>query len=900
MFELMAVLVVLLVLLGSVCGIAALIQLSGLRQQLAVLAVQLQRQQPAASDNKLTQSSIPSNNPGAGPAAKPVSHVALADITSFELHAPVTINLSDIASGDEAPKTANRSVKPPAKPDQPATPHWLSWLERQLIDRGMVWLGGVALAFGGIFLVRHSLDAGWFSPVLRIISGLAMGLLLLAASEWLHRKRLFSQALDNYIPAALASAGFITLYAALLMAYQFYQLLPAAITFGLLAVVALSASWFSLRQGPILAVIGILGAYAVPLLVNSGSTNILALLLYIGVVTGSSVLVEQQVRRAWLWYLPMIGHCFWLLVAIGSTTTSQLWLVWLALLLSLALLVWLPRIGWRGQRLQLATVPIANWWPPLREHGLGLVLLLLSLFCLWQFNNLTSYLAVIILIVLLYLMAATDGRSELWLWLAGAVALCWVALNPISAEPLQWLSGTVLQIQVLLALMGMPLLVRFRLASRLHWSAALAVLPVLLLGLSYNLADDTIQRQLQPGWMTYAAILVMVQALLARALSKTASLPVVAFIHSAGANFALTFCFTLYLQAAALTVAIAGQLVLATILSFKARLPLPGWLVKALLAVVLLRLTLAPLTGSYEGIMMLGLHWSLVVYPLTLGCLLAGWWLWRGSALQAALEGACLHLLAVFITVQTQYWLNAGVLNFNQLTFTTMVVHSFNWLLLAVVYQWRSYRADSLQRLYRLAAGLLIVLAGLLQLQLNTNMNPFVSQQPLGSWPLFNLMLLLWGLPALLCLLIARQGINQKHPNIYHPAGYYLAAGFALLYVIGSVRHFWQGQSINLSLVTSNAEHYSYSLVFLIVAVLTVVIAELKQWPTLRKAGFALLLAVVCKVFIFDLNELSGLLRAVSFIGLGLSLVLLSALFQRLQRNQLSTGEPGTDPELIQ
>ncbi|KKO47252.1 hypothetical protein WG68_00975 [Arsukibacterium ikkense] len=891
MFELMAVLAVLLVLVGSVCGIVAMVQLSGVRQQLAMLAMQLQ---PTADNNASAQVTKAAVTSDTEPAIKPVMKAASADTITAEIITPLSVNLRATTTIDMTLAPASRSVQQAGSQAELQAPaNWLGWLERQLIDRGMVWLGGLALAFGGIFLVRHSLDAGWFSPTLRIVSGVAMGLLLVAGSEWLHRKRLFSQALDNYIPAALASAGFITLYAALLMAYQFYQLLPAGLTFALLALVALSASWFSLRQGSILAVIGIVGAYAVPLLVNTGSNNLLALLLYVGVITSSSVLVEQRVRRPWLWYLPMAAHCLWLLAALGSAAPGQVWLLWLALLLSMVLLVWLPRIGWRGQRLRLASVPLAHWWPPLREHGLGAVLLLLSVCCLWQFNNPISYIALVALITLLYLMALSDGRSELWLWAGGGLALCWAALNPIQPpsllEPLlDWFSGSLLQTQLLLLLLCAPLLVRVWLANRLQWSAVLAVLPVLLLGLSYHLASAAVQQQLQPAWMLFAALLVMLQALLAHRTSLAA----LAFIHSAGANFALTFCFALYLQAAALTVAIAVQLVLMSLLSFKARLPLPAWLVKGLLALILLRLTLAPLTGSYEGITMLGLHWSLVVYPLTLGCLLTGWWLWRGSALQAVLEGACLHLLAVFISVQTQYWLNAQVLDFNQLNFTTMVVHSFNWLLLALVYQWRSYQAGALQRLYRLAAGVLLVLAGLLQLQLNTSLNPFFSDQALGRWPLLNLLLFLWGLPALLCYLLARLGAKQQVVNRYQPGGYYLAAGLALLFLIGSVRHFWQGPGINLALASSNAEHYSYSLVFLVLAVLVVVLAELRRLAKLRKAGFALLFAVVLKVFIFDLNELSGLLRAASFIGLGLSLVLLSALFQRLQHQQPAVTAP--------
>ena len=34
-----------------------------------------------------------------------------------------------------------------------------------------VWVGGIALAFGGFFLVRYSIEQGYFGPGMRIFLG---------------------------------------------------------------------------------------------------------------------------------------------------------------------------------------------------------------------------------------------------------------------------------------------------------------------------------------------------------------------------------------------------------------------------------------------------------------------------------------------------------------------------------------------------------------------------------------------------------------------------------------------------------------------------------------------------------------------------------------------------------
>lgn len=173
----LAFLLVLLVAAGAVCGITALLQLHKVKAELAALKRQLN--QTAPIQRPVTMASLPQLEPTPPPAL----------LTAAETPAAIAVHV----------------------PTQ--STDWLSsvsgWIEQQLIKRGMVWLGALALALGGVFLVKHSLDSGWLSPVLRVSCGLIFGLLLLLGSEWLHQ-RSRGHALTNYAPAALSSGGFIS------------------------------------------------------------------------------------------------------------------------------------------------------------------------------------------------------------------------------------------------------------------------------------------------------------------------------------------------------------------------------------------------------------------------------------------------------------------------------------------------------------------------------------------------------------------------------------------------------------------------------------------------------------------------------------------------------------------
>ena len=83
---------------------------------------------------------------------------------------------------------ASSSGSVPNFPQASASPaaHTINFEER-FGTRWVVWIGGVALALGGVFLVRYSIQQGLIGPGVRILLGSLLALALIFAGEWQRR-----------------------------------------------------------------------------------------------------------------------------------------------------------------------------------------------------------------------------------------------------------------------------------------------------------------------------------------------------------------------------------------------------------------------------------------------------------------------------------------------------------------------------------------------------------------------------------------------------------------------------------------------------------------------------------------------------------------------------------------
>lgn len=146
------VLLVLAVLATPIVAVAALMSANGLRREVRELASRvhlLERdRQPARAPDAIARAAIQSPASIQPPPAEPVPPPASPP--------PVT--------STSVPSSA-------APPEVPLTPPAIGFEER-FGTRWVVWVGGVALALGGIFLVRYTIEQGLIGPGVRIFLAL--------------------------------------------------------------------------------------------------------------------------------------------------------------------------------------------------------------------------------------------------------------------------------------------------------------------------------------------------------------------------------------------------------------------------------------------------------------------------------------------------------------------------------------------------------------------------------------------------------------------------------------------------------------------------------------------------------------------------------------------------------
>jgi uncharacterized membrane protein len=160
------------------------------------------------------------------------------------------------------PRPAPAPASPPREPG-PSVSDWLA-------ENGLAWIGGGALALGGLLLVAYAAQRGFFTPALRIGAATALGLAALAAGEAL-RRGVWAKTGPNLLVASLTTAaGAATLYAAIWAADLLYHFIPAGEAGALLATVSLGLLALALLHGEALGLLAIVAAYVVPVISGDG------------------------------------------------------------------------------------------------------------------------------------------------------------------------------------------------------------------------------------------------------------------------------------------------------------------------------------------------------------------------------------------------------------------------------------------------------------------------------------------------------------------------------------------------------------------------------------------------------------------------------------------------------
>jgi uncharacterized membrane protein len=158
-------------------------------------------------------------------------------------------------------------------------------------------------------------------------------------------------------------------------------------------------------------------------------------------------------------------------------------------------------------------------------------------------------------------------------------------------------------------------------------------------------------------------------------------------------------------------------------------------------------------------------------------------------------------------------------------------------------------------------------------------LNPLWSHQYVGDLPVINALILPFGI-TIAWLLTANQQLRMFNKDKFIKANSIFCLILLFTLVTLNVRQFYQGGYLDGHLA-SNAEIYTYSIIWLLMGIGLLLAGTLRHDKMLRIASLVIMILTVGKVFLYDASALTGFYRVFSFLLLGMILISLSWFYTR-------------------
>lgn len=862
-------------------------QLRELDRRVEELARRLARAPPAA--------------PAAETLAPPITAPQEPPLLAIDESPALLVPDSGVPETPEEPAAAAPPPPPPASEPAPrsppaAPPFVHESFEQRFGTRWVVWIGGVALALGGIFLVNYAVEQGYFGPGLRILLASILAVLLIAAGEWARRTERVSSLVgiaSAHVPSVLTAAGTIVAFATAYAAFALYGFIGPAAAFVLLGAIGIVTLAAALLHGPALAALGLVGAQATPLLVTTPTPNYWALYIYLAVVTAAAFALARARLWRWLAITTIAAGALWVLPGIDDVGTLAPHAFHVAAGLALVAVfivagLWLGPTGMPGRVDRVSSGGLAAYLAAAallvvasrHQDGAMLVFTLLTAATVaiaWRAEAAAA--AVPIAAVLAALVMAH------WVLAAKQVFLTAPPTGGFEASPadVQWHLAYGFVFAAVFGLTGFLTQGRSAGASvPIRWATASVIAPLAILAaLYYRVAGFERSIPFAALALLLAALFAVATEALARRELRPGNAAAQA-IFATGAVAALALALTLALEKGWLTVALAFVVAGIAWISLPRPLPMLRWLAAAMVVIVLLRLAWDPrIVGDQVGTTPI-FNWLLYGYG---GPALAFWiggtlMRRRGDDIPVRIVDAGAVLFTVLLAaVEIRHYAHNGDLYASGRNLAEAALQVCAGLIITIALEAVRERTQSVVH----DVGALIVgglTLAVIVLDLLLDQNPVFARGPLDiGGRFFNLILLGYGVPAILAAILALR-TRGKRPFAYRVTVVVTTIVLALTYFTLEVMRLYRGRG--LAGAASDAEQYTYSAVWLAFAVVLILIGIALRSQPVRLCSAAVLIVTVLKVFLYDLASLTGIWRAFSFIGLGLVLVGIGYLYQRL------------------
>jgi len=815
----------------------------------------------------------------------------------------------DLAAASVVAPPPLPSAKPPAASTNASQPGF----EERLGTRWVVWVGGLTLALGGVFLVKYSIEAGLLGPGIRVLLGGLFALALLATGEVGRRKEslLPIEALPKAnIPAILTAAGTAVAFATVYAAYALYGFLSPPVAFVLLGAVALGTLAAALLHGRALAGLGVVGAFVTPVLVSSGKPDYWALYIYIAIVTAAAFGLARMRLWRWLAVTTIALGGVWMLFEIARIEALAPHAF--DIIVSYALAALLVVTGFMfGPSAEPGKVePVSS--VSLAAFLFGATVLVLS-------NNHADA-AMIVFTILIAATFAIAWRAESATGTIGAAALLvfvvfaeWaVRANPdlavVPGGPLPGIGpraddGSISMHLTTAAGFGVAFAAAGFLAQGrsisaiipVIWAAAGVFTPLaLLIALYARIAH--LDRSIP--FAIIAIVLAGAFAAATELLTRREARPgqmIATALFATGTLAALALAFTFALDKGWLTIALALMSLGTAWISSKRPIPFLRSLAAILAGIVVLRIGYEPrIAGNDLGTTPI-FNWLLLGY----GIPAASFWLGsiflrrRGDdAPLRSVEAAAILFTVLLAFTEIRHYINNGDIYRASSDLIEVGLQICVALSMAIGLERLRLRTNSV--IHNIAALLLTWFAGLATLfGLFFITNPAIWRIEIAG-TFINPLILGYAIPAVLAFLLSYAAAGRRAVAYTNT----IAGGalvLAVAYISLEIRRLYHGPYLD-SAKTFDAEQYTYSVAWLAFGVVLLALGLLLPSQRARLASAVMIGVTVLKVFLIDMSNLTGPYRAFSFIGLGLVLVAIGWLYQRILFRQTKTPPVANNP----
>ncbi|MRX08068.1 DUF2339 domain-containing protein [Pseudoduganella sp. FT25W] len=448
---------------------------------------------------------------------EPLAHVAPEEsLAEAALAVGAAATASSVPDAEtlpaDVPETPRLPIRTPPPPSQP--PKWLLAAKTWLFGGNLVAKLGLLILFIGVsFLLKYT-AARVTLPIEFRLAGIVLA--DIAALAWAWRIRLRRPAISLPVQGAALAVLMLVTFGA----FRLYHLIPGGMAFALLLVLTVFTCLLAVLQDAMwLAIFGIVGGFATPILASSGGGSHIGLFSYYALLNAG--VLYLALYRSWR-PLNLLGFAF--TFAIGTTwgvlryTPENYLSVQLFLLLFFAFYVSIPLAYARQQSVKLKNyvdgtlvfgTPMAGFGLQFSlvkdmQFGVAFSALTLGLFYIGLTTMLRrrpklallsdAFLALGVVFGTLAIPFALDGRWTSGAWALEGAGIVWIGLR--QKQKMAWMFGLLVQAGAWISFFGTVtgLSPQLAIESNLWLGFILLSITAFLMATRFRAQDDSSTR----------------------------------------------------------------------------------------------------------------------------------------------------------------------------------------------------------------------------------------------------------------------------------------------------------------------------------------------------------------------------------------------------------------------